>query len=136
MPTVYRYENEYGEGPYMAKQFPKMETTHSGNMTRWPTWSFDGLEYPASTFGEKWLWRSGFDSEAKAHQWFNGFETDLRKQGFKLKSFEAEEIHLGDSGKQLIFRTDEEISPLAARLSILEDILNRRHFEDDDDSPF
>jgi len=107
---IYRVEYDNGGGPYgwTAKNTSmftiRMGLNHKMDMVNHPipTEDFDdNIENVRSYF-------FGFDSRKALDNWFKGFEQGLSERGAKIAVYTCPKdyVHIGKSGKQLIFKKE------------------------------
>ncbi len=122
--TVYRVENALGHGPYRAlalehtdeeideieDPFEKMKSDHSWTSREshpTPYMDFKRIlvekhiaDNPKAKFG--------FPNLEKLHEWFNGYISLLKENGFEIKTYQVarRKIRMSNSGKQLVFFLD------------------------------
>jgi hypothetical protein len=101
--TVYRIENDTGDGPYKAGAL-----TPDNHPNR-PTAHEDFSPEVFQAMDEKG-WKFAFESPDQATSWF-GPETmrTLTKKGFKLVGAKAAQVHRSKSGKQVIYEPVEDL---------------------------
>ncbi len=115
MPTVYRYQNDKGEGPYTC-DWPLQQALKNDHLSphthpqpsdmirvRPDSSLRDSSErefkrYPSENY------RYAFLTKEEAHRWFDGWQSILDNHGFKLVEVEASEVIVSTSGKQVAFK--------------------------------
>jgi len=90
---VWRVENDNGHGPYGSIR--GLVGYHNSDRDKWPSVGDEGLP-----IGNEFL--CGFQHKNQARNWFWGYWSDLRKQGFQLKRLRAKCVSYGV--KQLTFK--------------------------------
>jgi len=92
---VWRVENKEGGGPYnRSGELDHMNDLHNSNLDKWPTPECEGIDDSNKI--------CGFKTKKQARQWFWGFWTELRTNGFKLKRLRAKNVCYGE--KQVVFQ--------------------------------
>jgi hypothetical protein len=114
--TVYRVQNENGEGPYNSdpKIYSKVMSLTSRNYTP-PPWD----DFPPSESGQlhfdkgKQKLRFAFEKPEHAYNWFGPKALDtLKEHGFAITPIKAKKVYRSDSGAQLMFEPHESETKL------------------------
>ena len=102
--TVYRIENENGNGPY--QNIPELEDMRRAHDDEnHPEWEFD---LDAETYNKikDTDYVSGFKSKKQLNNWFKGYLNLILKLGFKIKKFKISENNIvyDKHNKQIMFK--------------------------------
>lgn len=89
---------ECGFGAFYDKQ-QTMNERHAFD-GKHPTISKD---FPAFNWNVHWEYYSGCKSEKALRKWFRGYMTWLLREGFRIRTYEANTMLIGKSKKQVAF---------------------------------
>jgi len=108
--TVYRVQNEKGEGPYTAKDQMDLYLPGGGRMAPSPGEDFLSSE-PHPRYNKEM--RFGFEKPEHANNWFGNQLLDMMNaRGFKLTPVKAQKVFRSKSGKQVMFIPHESETKL------------------------
>lgn len=107
MTKVYRVESMTGRGPYGVSGETHSELYGNGMYRH-----HSDHDHPSPEEDGIYAWEDhhvcGFDSLRKLSNWFQGYETDLERLGYKVSEYDTdEEVFVGD--RQVMFDRDKSI---------------------------
>jgi hypothetical protein len=110
--TIYRVQNEKGEGPYTTDTYLKGAPDSKQQPSPMDDFAEEILAMPPQKSIKLRHYRFGFENQQKAKEWFGNDLEKLKPLGFNLVPVKASKVYKGRSGKQIIFIPHESESLL------------------------